>query len=239
VVLVSKGLEALLRFCLDSLQRALASCPRLGVRTIVVVDNGSPIPYRRSAFPAVHLLRFERGQSFAFANNAAVRAFPADFYLLLNNDVLLDPSAIADMLRTMEAGPDVGICGTRLLFPSGDIQHCGVVFGRTEGPYHVDRGRPSEVVSRHDRELQAVSGACFLVRHPVWIDLGGLDPSYPFGLEDVDFCLRARQRGWRVVCCNQTDSLHFESMTPGRVELDVPSRALFNERWQGRYAIDG
>ena len=78
-----------------------------------------------------------------------------------------------------------------------------------------------------------------LVKREVWEELSGLDESYPFGLEDIDFCLRARQRGWRIFCCNDTDSLHFESMTPGRVELDVDSRRLFMQRWQGRYGVDG
>ena len=84
-----------------------------------------------------------------------------------------------------------------------------------------------------------MTGACLLVRTALWRDLGGLDESYPFGLEDVDLCLRARQRGARIFCSGETDSLHFESMTPGRVELDVPSRRLFMERWGGRYTIDG
>jgi GT2 family glycosyltransferase len=78
-----------------------------------------------------------------------------------------------------------------------------------------------------------------LARAALWQELGGLDESYPFGLEDVDFCLRARQRGWRVLCAGEHDSLHFESMTPGRAELDVASRRLFMQRWRGRYTLDG
>lgn len=239
VVVVSRGLNTLLRFCLEALQRALAACIELGDHTIVVVDNCSPEPYRADGLAGAMLVRFDRRQSFATANNAAVRRYPASYYLLLNNDVLLDRGAIAHMLRMMVKSPTVGICGTRLLFPNGTIQHCGVVFGRDKGPYHAERGRSGHIVARRDLDVQAVTGACLLVRHEVWMTLGGLDQSYPFGLEDIDFCLRAGQQGWRVMCSNQTDSLHFESMTPGRVELDVASRALFNTRWQGRYTVDG
>jgi GT2 family glycosyltransferase len=238
-VVVSRGLDTLLRFCLEALERALACCSELRGSTVVVVDNGSPSPYRRRMLPDAALIRFDRGQSFARANNAAVRAHPATYYLLVNNDVLLDRRAIAEMLRAMADVRNAGICGTRLTFPGGTIQHCGVVFGCDGGPYHDNRGQPAETVPRQNRELQAVTGACMLIRHDVWAQLDGFEPSYPFGLEDIDFCLRARQRGWRVVCCNQTDSLHLESMTPGRIELDVASRALFNQRWRGRYTIDG
>ncbi len=78
-----------------------------------------------------------------------------------------------------------------------------------------------------------------LVRRAVWRELEGLDERYGFGLEDIDFCLRARQRGWRVLCCNDVDSLHFESTTPGRQALDVPSRKRFMRQWKGRFTVDG
>ena len=126
------------------------------------------------------------------------------------------------------------------MFPDGTIQHCGVVFGRgRQGPYHWSRGRPGQLVSRYPGEWQAVTGACMLVRRAVWRELEGLDERYGFGLEDIDFCLRARQRGWRVLCCNDVDSLHFESTTPGRQALDVPSRKRFMRQWKGRFTVDG
>ena len=78
-----------------------------------------------------------------------------------------------------------------------------------------------------------------LVEGDIFRRLNGFDETFPFGLEDVDFCLRVRQAGHRIVCCQETDSLHFESMTPGRVELDIPSRHLFMERWKNRYTVDG
>lgn len=78
-----------------------------------------------------------------------------------------------------------------------------------------------------------------LIRDTVWQQIDGLDEAYPFGLEDIDFCLRARQNGWRVVCDSSVDSLHFEAATPGRSKLDRSSRQLFMKRWTRRYMIDG
>ena len=244
-LVVSRGLEGLLGHCLDCLARAAETAGTEGLA--VVVDNASHPPYPAGAFAGrrltVRTLRYDRSRSFAAANNGAAgtaEAAASDFLLLLNNDVLLNEGALASMLALADAGRGAAICGTRLLFPDGTIQHAGVVFGAgTTGPYHLDRRRPGHLVSRVPRDFQAVTGACLLVRTSLWRDLGGLDASYPFGLEDVDFCLRARQRGARIVCAGETDSLHFESMTPGRVALDVPSRRLFMERWGGRYTIDG
>lgn len=244
-LVVSKGLEGLLGHCLECLART-AEAGGADARA-VVVDNASHPPYAAREFAGqrlpVRMLRFDRPRSFAEANNAAA-ASPegagADFLLLLNNDVFLHEHSLGSMLSLMAEARGASICGSRLLFPDGTIQHAGVVFGAgTTGPYHVDRRRPGRLVPRAPRDFQAVTGACLLVRAPLWRELGGLDASYPFGLEDVDFCLRARQRGARIVCSGETDSLHFESMTPGRVALDVPSRRLFMERWEGRYTIDG
>jgi len=241
-VVVSRGLDTLLRFCLENLRRALDRAGDPERHAVVVVDNASETPYepKRLGDRIARLVRFDVPRSFARACNAGVRARPNDFVFLLNNDVLLADDALAHMLETLEASSRAGVCGSRLLFPDGTIQHCGVVFGaKGRGPYHVARGRPSHLVSRGVVEYQAVTGACLLCRGALWEALGGLDEDYPFGLEDIDLCLRARQTGWRVVCANGVDSLHFESMTPGRVELDVPSRRLFMERWEGRYELDG
>jgi GT2 family glycosyltransferase len=257
-VIVSKGLDALLEVCLEHLREALDSLDHerpdsaqddidpvtedgLG-HAIVVVDNASDVPYGASRFrvPNIRWIRFDAHHSFAHACNAGFAAAPNEFVLLLNNDVLLRPDTISHMLHALELDPQAGICGTRLLFPDGTIQHAGVRFGAGRcGPYHVDRRRPADQVARGVVEFQAVTGACLLTRAEVYRELEGLDESYAFGLEDIDFCLRARLRGWRVLCSNDGDALHFESMTPGRVELDVESRRLFMERWQGRYTVDG
>lgn len=242
VVIVSRGLSAMLDCCLEHLAGALDAVEP-GPHRVVVVDNASQPPYpARKPGHAGHLrmMRLDTHHSFAAANNLAVGTEPNDLYLLLNNDVFLHRQALAHMVDLLSREQTAGICGTRLVFPSGAIQHMGVAFraGR-HGPYHWQRGAPRELVPPVTREWQAVTGACLLVRADVWRDLTGLDEAYPFGLEDVDFCLRARQRGWRVFCVGDTDSLHFEAQTPGRSRLDRRSRRVFRQRWRGRYAVDG
>ncbi|MFH1177002.1 MAG: glycosyltransferase family 2 protein [Acidobacteriota bacterium] len=241
-IVVSAGLIGLLRHCLDCLAHALAASGR--AHRAVVVDNASELPYRQADLRTeglqVELIRLDIPRGFGAANNAAVARYPGEDFLLVNNDVFVHPQAVGHMLTLLEATPRAGICGARLVFPDGTIQHRGVVFGKGQkGPYHLDRRRPGHLVARLDGEFQAVTGACMLIRGEAWQQLGGFDEDYPFGLEDIDFCLRARQQGWRVLCAAGVDSLHFESMTPGRVELDVPSRRLFMERWRDRTTIDG
>lgn len=240
-IVVTRGMEGLLRFCIYHLHQALQCIPASGHR-IVVVDNASPFPVQVTDlnYPELALVRFDTHNSFADANNTAAGQYPNAFYLLLNNDVLLETNAVKRMIRLVRSTPNAGISSTRMVFPDGTLQHCGVVFGCGKtGPYHYKRGSPSHVVPRTDAEFQAVTGACMLIARDIWDELNGLDGGYPFGLEDIDFCLRARQRGYRILCDNRKESLHFEAATPGRSKLDIPSRRLFMQHWAGHYMIDG
>lgn len=239
VVIPSVGLVGMLRACLSQLQGAIVASG-LQAAAVVVVDNGTSPPYSRGELGAVsEVVRFDMPRSFAAACNAGTKSRPAQRYLFLNNDVLLVPAALGEMLALLDAAGS-GICGTRLILPDGTIQHCGVRFddGR-RGPFHIFHGQPSELVPRVQRPFQAVTGAAMLVDHETFELLGGFDEAYPFGYEDVDLCLRARQLGVRVMCAQSHDSLHFESMSSDRPDRHAPAQRLFFARWRDRFSIDG
>ena len=241
-VIVSRGMVPMLNACLRALHRARTFQRDGGDDRLVVVDNASGVPYSPADFGEydVEGIRFDTAHSFAAACNAGMRHAPNSFYLMLNNDVFLHPKSISAMLAMFRAEPTAGIVGARLVYPNDTIQHAGMKFGPPGSwPYHVHRGRPSAQVSRSETEFQAVTGACLLIRHEVISDTGGFDEAYPFAWEDMDLCLRARQKGWRVMCCQEVDSIHLESMTPGRWERDPPARDLFEKRWAGKWAADG
>lgn len=239
-IVLSRDFDGLLAICL---QRFVESARRAGlVARCIVVDNASrmPCPAALPGVPPYRLVRFDRHHGFGTSCNHAATRDDGDFFLFLNNDVLLDPDALTAMRSEFTARPGLAACGTRMVFPDRSIQHAGVVFGAGEiGPYHVHRKRPATLVSRSQRRFQAVTGACLMIPRGVFLGVGGFDERYPFGLEDVDLCLRLGRDGGEIVCSQDTESLHFESLTPGRVELDRPSRALFMKEWRGRYAIDG
>ena len=237
IVIPSRGMNALLAVAIDHVHLALERVADRARGTIIVCDNASDPPYTRAELPGIdHLLRVDEHRSFSEACNAAVASAECDLVLLLNNDVLLHRNALVEMLDLMQQ-PLVAIVGTRMLFPDGTIQHCGVVFSE-HGPFHDRARRSTTIVPRAPRYLQCVTGAAQLVRRDVWDQLGGLCEDYPFGYEDVDLCLRARQLGHRIACAQSVDSIHFESQTPGRIERDIPSRRVFLERWHGRWSID-
>jgi GT2 family glycosyltransferase len=242
VVLLTRDFAPMLNVALFHLQRALLMAPGRAADHIVVVDNASKYPMPREQFAEynVEWIRYDEHVSFSRGCNTGMKKFPNDFYLMLNNDVILHPLAVQHMLECFRDDTRLGICGLRLLFPDGTMQHCGIRFGPPElGPYHAFRKEPAAQVGRQTTICQAVTGACMLMKHAVIEQTGGFDESFPFAWEDTDLCLRARQLGWHIVCCNAVDSVHFESMTPGRLEMDPPSRELFYQRWSGRWMVDG
>ena len=237
IVIPSRGLDAMLAVCVDHLRVALERSAARIVGHVVVVDNASPTPYRVADLPGVDtLLRFDGHRSFSAACNAGAAVADADLLLLLNNDVLLHRDALEFMLDCL-ADPLVGIVWSRLVFPDGTIQHCGVRYNEG-GPFHEFAHLPSRAVAREPRQLQCVTGAALLIRTEAFAAARGLCEDYPFGYEDVDLCLRVRQLGYRISCAQGVDSIHFESLTPGRIDLDTPSRQLFLERWHGRWSVD-
>lgn len=239
VVIPSYGLDALLQACLTQLEVSIARA-ELGPSTIVVVDNGSPSPYRVQQFDCqgLQIVRTDGRVSFSRASNAGAAAAPAAHYLFLNNDVLLHPRALGEMMHLI-AAPNVGLCGTRMVFPDQTIQHCGVRMTDDDAfARHEFYGRTSRSVPRNIRSFQAVTGAALAVRGDLFVSLGGFDESYPFGYEDVDLCLRARLAGWTVACAQSFDSIHFESTSNKDPDRHQASRKVFAARWAGRLTVD-
>jgi GT2 family glycosyltransferase len=134
-----------------------------------------------------------------------------DHILLLDNDVSLRAGAINAMLACL-ALPDVGIVGAKLLHADGTIQHVGVVFGTDGRPSHTGWGKDPEhfgPASRNDY-YDAVTRACMLIRRETWTAVGGFDPAYFWNYEDTDFCLMAKEKGWKSYVTTNAVALHDE-----------------------------
>ena len=133
--------------------------------------------------------------------------------------------------------PAVAAVGNRLLYPDSRlIQHAGVAFDLPGPiPYHLWRSFPADwPPANQQRDLDAVTAACVLVRRSVFLDLGGFDERYRNGFEDIDFCLRLREKGHRIVYCPESVVWHHKSMSEGRNAHDEPNAELFLQRWADR-----
>ena len=233
------GRVDLTRQCVDAL---LAHTAAEGVE-VVVVDDASPDgtdAYLASLGDRIRVIRNRTNRGFAYSCNRGADAARGQRVVFLNNDTIPGAGWLAPLLRELDAATDVAIVGAKLLYPSGEVQHAGIAFGRPESvPYHMYRGAEADhpAVSRR-RELRAITGACMLVRKGVFEAAGGFDEAYRNGFEDVDLCLRVREAGGRVIYQPESELVHLEEQTPGRKDHDTENLRRFLESWGSRLVPD-
>ncbi|HEY4455161.1 MAG TPA: glycosyltransferase family 2 protein, partial [Pseudonocardiaceae bacterium] len=167
---------------------------------IVISDDGSTdatpevVTVLQAALPKGRLraVRSERNRGFAHACNAGAAVATGRHLVFYNTDLLPNAGWLDALLDYADADAGRAIVGTRLLFPDGRLQHCGVVICTDGYPRHVYAGLPGdhELAMRSGR-AGIVTAACVLVRARVFTELGGFDTRYRNGYEDVDLCLRA------------------------------------------------
>ncbi len=173
---------------------------------------------------------------FSRMNQAGASAARGSVLLLLNDDVRPITPDWLELMQAQATRFEIGAVGAMLLHPSGAIQHAGIVVGDTLLPAHAGRSQrdsPHWPRLRMTREVSVVTGACLAIRRFVWDELGGFDLRFPVNYNDVDLCLRAQQRGYRVLIETRATLIHQEAAT--RVpEVRAEDRELFWELWSDK-----
>lgn len=210
---------------------------------VIVIENNSKEAatfdyYKKitgpGGYPACKVVEYkaEGGFNFSAINNFGRKAAKGDYLLLLNNDVeVINREWLTEML--MQASrPGVAMCGAMLYYPDDTIQHAGIVTGLGGYAGHSHKYRPRTSGGYMFRaatvqDFSAVTAACLLVRAQVFDGLNGLDEGFTVAFNDVDFCLRARRAGWRVVWTPYAQLYHYESKSRGIDEKDKAKKARF------------
>ena len=229
IVIPTRDRVDLMRRCLASLANTTAGAPA----GILIVDNGSTDAATVDFLNATEhrVLRHPGPFNFSRIVNEAVRATDTTCVLLLNNDIeALEPGWIQAMLeQTMR--PEVGAVGARLKFPDGHAQHEGVIVGYRDGAAsNVDYGGYM-TLGAAIRDVSAVTGACMMFRRSVFDEMEGFDERLRVALNDVDFCLRLRAAGYRVIYTPLATLLHEQSASRGRLH-PMDDEKLFREIWE-------
>ncbi|MFN3512982.1 MAG: glycosyltransferase family 2 protein [Phenylobacterium sp.] len=197
---------------------------------LLVVDNDSAEPEthalleRLKADPRVRILPAPGPFNYSRINNAAVRQARGEILLLLNNDVAVTKPSWLKELVAQAARPDVGAAGALLYYEDGRVQHGGVVLGVGGDPPvagHLYAGARSVTRSYYShlrlaRNVSAVTAACLAMRKAVFEEVGGFDEeNLAVAFNDVDLCLRIRERGYQIVWTPRAALIHLESASRG------------------------
>jgi N-acetylglucosaminyl-diphospho-decaprenol L-rhamnosyltransferase len=246
VVIVSHGAEALLRNCL----RSLREHPPRGAMRVTVVDSGSPDSTPdmvEREFPAVRLLRREN-IGFSAANNLVLRESEARAVLLLNPDTEVYHGTLDAALARLWAEQRIGMVGVKLVTESGALDHaCKRSFptplsalahftgiGRSDGASSaLSQYRATELGDDDPGEVDAVNGAFMLCQTEAVREVGLLDEGYWLYMEDLDWCHRFWDAGWKVFYEPAGTALHVKGgSSDGR---RAPRQEIAFHRGMGRF----
>ncbi len=235
----------------DDLSRCVESIINLSTYDnyeIVIVENNSETAEIRTYYeeisrhPRVQVVEYKGDFNYSKINNFGVQYAKGEYLLLLNNDTeVITPDWMEELLM-YAMRKDVGVVGAKLYYPDKTIQHAGIVIGlgahRTAG--HTHYRIPEANVGYMGRlcyaqDVTAVTGACMMVSKALYEELGGLDESFTVALNDVDFCLRVREKGFLNIFTPFAELYHYESKSRGSDKKD--ERALRYQQESDRFRV--
>jgi N-acetylglucosaminyl-diphospho-decaprenol L-rhamnosyltransferase len=219
---------------------AIGSVVREPSVEVIVVDNASrdhSADAVAARFPAVRLIRSETNLGFAGGVNRAAMFARAAALLVLNSDARLEPGALQRLLDLLDSRPRAGLVSPALYYPDGRPQSSAFRFpGLVQVALDlrpIDRMMESRLNGRiyatRPTPIDHPLGACMLIRRAAWEDVGPLDKGYFMYLEEVDWCRRARDRGWQVWYHPSARAIHHAAASTSQ-----QPEAMFTQLWLAR-----
>lgn len=246
VIIANKDQKKVLQKCMESLEHDST----YRNFEILIVENNSTgeeifayYEELEKTYDNLKILRYEKEFNYADIQNFAALKAKGEYLLLLNNDTWLEnPDSIREMLMLCMR-EDVGIVGARLLYPDDTIQHAGVIVGLGGVAGHAFLGEKKNAPGYFCRNLcvqdySAVTAACLMVKASVFREVGGMNTNLKVAFNDVDFCMRVGEKGYRIVYQPSAVLYHDESRTRGaedteeKIERFQREIAYFQKRWK-------
>lgn len=218
IIIPTRDKSELLSKCVDSV-RKMTKYPNY---EIIIVNNLSSERTTLTLLSkyqeqGITVLDFAETFNYSKICNSAATTSSGQFLCFLNNDTeVLSENWLSSMVDHANQN-DTGVVGAVLTYPDGSIQHMGIALGYTGVAGHPGRGTtPAESLPSSCYEVSAVTFACVVVSKTKFQEIGGLDESFPVGFNDVDFCVRSTNAGYKNVVCLEARLRHSESQTRKR-----------------------
>lgn len=183
----------------------------------------------------VSVIKWNGEFNYSAINNFGVKNSKGEFVLLLNNDTeLISEDGIEDMLRICSRR-DVGIAGAKLLYKDNTVQHAGVILGYDKYASHAFIGMDNQDAGYMNRaritsDFSAVTAACLMIKKSVFEECGGLDESFRVACNDVDLCLKVREKGYYIVYDAYSLWYHYESKSRGYEDTEEKIKRFNDEK---------
>lgn len=235
IIIPNKDQVTSLKKCLESIREKTS----YQNYEIIIVENNSEESetfafYKKIAGDKIKIVTWEGEFNYSAINNFGVRHARGDYLLLLNNDVeIISEDWMKEMLSHCQR-KEVGIVGAKLYYPDNTIQHAGIIIGIGGVAGSIFTGLPRAFSGYLHKasiqlDLSAVTAACMLVKRSVFEQVGGLEEKLKVAFNDVDFCLRVREKGYLVVYDPYAELYHYESKTRGAEDTKEKVRRFQTE----------
>jgi len=225
IIIVNYNSGEELIVCIKSIKRYLNNVSY----EIIVVDNNSTdhsSELLRINFKNIQKIFLKTNTGYAFANNCAMEQCNGDYILLLNPDTYIKNNSIKQMIDFLDSKTDVGVLGPLLIDPNGKHQLPSSNFPDLKQQvlymlswkFLLNRiARSSEqrvaLKLKIPFEVDWVSGACFMLKRTIYETIGGLDERFFLYAEDVDWCIRIKDSGWKIFCHPSIEVVHIRGVS--------------------------
>ena len=221
IIIVNYNGKELLQKCLDSLLKV-----NYDNFEIILVDNNSTdgsVEFITKNYPSLIIIKLDSNKGFAEPNNVAAKISKGKYLLFLNNDTVVTPNFISEMVKVMETDKKIAICQSLLLKPDGSvdssgdfIDHLGVVYN-------------SKTEIDEIREVSSARGASMLIRSDIFEKLDGFDQKFFVTFEDVDLCWRSWILGYRVLIIPTSIVYHEGGITIKKIKSEIAFHGFKNQ----------
>lgn len=225
--------------CLESIDRHYS---KTLVPDVLVFDNASSdgtaefLKMAQSQYEWLRVVRSEKNLGFARACNEGAKLSETEIVVFLNNDTIVLPNWLERMHEVINH-KNVGMVGSKLIYPDGSIQHAGMVLNAEAVPTHIHHlAKLDSPEVNQIKEYPAVTGACIMIKRDLFLEVGCMDTEYPMYYEDVDLCFKIRSRGLKVLYQPKSVVIHLEGRSSANLDdilqHNKVSRIIFFNKWK-------
>jgi len=221
IIIVNYNGKELLQKCLDSLLKV-----NYDNFEIILVDNNSTdgtVEFITKNYPSLIIIKLDSNKGFAEPNNVAAKISKGKYLLFLNNDTVVTPNFIFEMVKVMETDKKIAICQSLLLKPDGSIDSSGDFIDHL-GVVYNSKTEIDEI-----REVSSARGASMLVRSDIFEKLDGFDQKFFVTFEDVDLCWRSWILGYRVLIIPTSIVYHEGGITIKKIKSEIAFHGFKNQ----------
>jgi len=220
VIIVNFNGKRFLQDCLSSIQKQTYT-----PFEVILADNAShdgSVEFIQEHFPSVKIFIQKENLGFAGGSNAGIREAHGKYILTLNNDTIVPPDFISELVKPMMQDPSVGMCASKMVFPDGRINSTAICISRSGAAWDRGGGEQDHGQYNNAEEVFGPCAGAALYRRSMLDEIGLFDEDFFLFMEDVDLAFRARLSGWKCMYVPMARVVHIHGGTTGfRSEISI------------------